>query len=170
MSPETRSNPVVRAAVAADIAEIVRITNRAYVVEQFCLKGDRTDAEDVAARMRTGRFFVVDDPQHVGSLRALVYLSIEADRGYLGTLSVDPDHQGSGLARALVTVVEDICRLEGCRFLDISVVNLRKELFPLYANLGFAPVATLPFPRPEKAMQPLHLVQMTKALRDAADL
>ena len=161
---------IIRVATAGDIPEIVRVTNAAYVVEQFCLQGARTDAADVTARLRTGRFLVIDAAAQAGALRALVYLSIEADRGYLGTLSVDPNHQGKGLARALVSEVEDHCRREDLRFLDISVVNLRKDLFPFYAKLGFAPVATLPFPRPDKALQPLHLVQMTKALRAPEDL
>jgi GNAT superfamily N-acetyltransferase len=160
----------IRQATAADIAEIVRVTNAAYVVEQFCLQGDRTDAADVAERMRSGRFLVIDDPAQAGALRGLVYLSIEADRGYLGTLSVDPAHQGTGLAKALVSEIEECCQREDLRFLDISVVNLRKELFPFYAKLGFSPVATLPFPRPDKALRSLHLVQLTKALRAPEDL
>jgi GNAT superfamily N-acetyltransferase len=162
--------PPIRVASGSDLDEIVRITNRAYEVEHFCLKGDRTDVADVASRQRVGRFLVMDDPQRKDSLCALVFLSIEADRGYLGTLSVDPSCQGTGLARALVAAVEDLCRAEGCRFLDISVVNLRRELFPFYAKLGFAPMAILPFPRPEKILQPLHLVQMTKALHAVEDL
>ncbi len=166
----TADGTSIRMANARDIDEIVRVTNAAYVVEQFCLRGDRTDAADVATRMRTGRFLVIEVTPQPGTLRALAYLSIEADRGYLGTLSVDPAHQGHGLAKALVSDVEDRCRMEGLRFLDITVVNLRKDLFPFYTKLGFAPMATLPFPRPDKALQPLHLVQMTKALRATEDL
>lgn len=168
--PSSESLPPIRLASAVDVAEIVRVTNRAYVVEQFCLRGDRTDTADVAARMRAGRFLAIDVPGQVGTLSSLAYLSIEADRGYLGTLSVDPAFQGQGLAKALVLAVEERCRQEGCRFLDISVVNLRKDLFPFYLRLGFAPVAILPFPRPEKALRPLHLVQMTKALLAPEDL
>jgi GNAT superfamily N-acetyltransferase len=156
--------------VASDIPEIVRVINRAYVVEQFCLLGDRTNAADVTSHLRTGRFLVIEDPQRPGILRALAYLSIEADRGYLGTLSVDPAFQGAGLARELVAAAEDHCRREDCRFLDISVVNLRRELFPFYMKLDFAPTAILPFPRPEKILRPLHLIQMTKALRAIEDL
>lgn len=164
------SHPTIRTASPSDAAEIVRVTNRAYVAEHFCLKGDRTDAVDVSSRMASGRFLVIDDPQREGALRGLVYLSVAEDRGYLGTLSVDPDFQGMGLAKALITEVEHQCRLAGCRFLDITVVNLRKELFPFYAKLGFYASAVLPFPRPEKMLQPMHLVQMTKPLRAAEHL
>jgi GNAT superfamily N-acetyltransferase len=164
------TGPTIRVALASDVDEIVRVTNLAYEVERFCLQGDRTDAADVVSQMRLGRFLVIDGTQRLRTLRASVFLSIEADRGYLGTLSVDPSCQGAGFARALVAAVEDHCRAEGCLFLDISVVNLRKELFPFYAKLGFAPMAILPFPRPEKVLRPLHLVQMTKPLFTIEDL
>jgi len=160
----------VRAACAKDIQEIVRVINQAYIVEQFCLEGDRTDADEVHSRMHLGQFLVIEDLTSAAGLRGAVFMSVQDGRGYLGTLSVDPLHQGKGLARALVEAVEDRCRLAGCRFLDLTVVNLRKELFPFYGRLGFSPSAVLPFPRPEKVIQPLHLVQMTKALCAAEDL
>lgn len=162
-SPQ-RFTQAIRAGIPSDIPAIVRVTNRAYVVEAFCLLGDRTDAEDVRARMEPGRFLVVEDLDQLGRLKAAVYLSITGERGYLGTLAVAPEAQGQGLAKALVATVEAQCRLAGCRFLDITVVNLREELFPFYARRGFAPSGILPFPRPDKILQPLHLVQMTKPL------
>lgn len=160
----------VRLADPADADEIVRVTNRAYVAEQFCLQGDRTDAADVMARMREGCFFVIDDPAQEGALRGLVYATVSGDRGYLGTLSVDPAFQGLGLSKILVAAVADHCRRAGCLFLDITVVNLRKDLFPFYTKLGFAPMGILPFPRPEKMRQPMHLVQMTRPLHPVEEL
>lgn len=165
------SIPEIRVADASDIGAIVRVTNRAYEVEQFCLRGARTDEADVLALMQGGQFLVIEDAAGQIPLRGSVYLSITGNRGYLGILSVDPSCQGAGLARALVTAVEERCRRAGCEFLDLSVVNLRQELFPFYARLGFTETGTQPFPRPEKILRPLHLVQMTKPLsagRDAA--
>lgn len=157
-------SPRIREAGPADIPEIVRVTNQAYVVEQFCIQGQRTDADDVQARMESGRFLVVEDEAGRSTLCGSVYLAITDERGYLGTLAVDPIHLGTGLAKALVVAVEVRCRLAGCTQLDLSVVNLREELFPFYARLGFVPTATLPFPQPDKALRPLHLVQMSKTL------
>ncbi|HJW33265.1 MAG TPA: GNAT family N-acetyltransferase [Holophagaceae bacterium] len=154
----------VREGHPTDISEIVRVTNLAYAVEAFCIQGQRTDADDVTDRMAAGTFLVVDDPAHPGQLLGLVYLALTSDRGYLGTLAVDPAHQGSGISRRLVEAVETRCREACVRFLDLTVVNLRKELFPFYRKLGFAPNAVLPFPRPAKLIRPCHLVQMTKAL------
>jgi GNAT superfamily N-acetyltransferase len=167
--PDAQAGPAIRVASPADLPEIVRVTNAAYEVEQFCLQGQRTDAGDVQARMQSGCFLVIEDTPGPGALVGSVYLAIKAERGYLGTLAVDPGHQGRGLAKALVAAVEEQCRQAGCSVLDISVVNLRKELFPFYGKLGFVPTATLPFPEPDKVLLPLHLVQMTKALHPATE-
>jgi len=159
----------VRPATLADLPEIVRVTNQAYKVEQFCLRGERTDEADVLARMRQGRFLVVETTSPPLAICASVFMSLGDGRGYLGTLAVAPDSQGRGLAKALVEAVEAACRQAGCDFLDLSVVNLRQELFPFYAKLGFAHSGILPFPKPEKVILPLHLVQLTKPLRATKD-
>jgi GNAT superfamily N-acetyltransferase len=162
--PTPPTGRAIRVAGPADLPEIVRVTNAAYLVEQFCLQGQRTDAGDVRSRMQSGSFLVLEDPARPGALIGSVYLAITGERGYLGTLAVDPGHQGTGLARALVAAVEAQCRQAGCSALDLNVVNLRQELFPFYEKLGFVPTTTLPFPQPDKVLQPLHLVQMTKSL------
>ena len=156
--------PRVRRATIEDLNAIVTITNRAFLCEQFCVTGDRTDAVDISQRFAIGKFFVVDDPENHHRLLGSVFCSIENSRGYLGLLSVDPDAQGQGHSRLLVAVVEQYCRAAGCNFLDITVVNVRDELFPYYAKLGFAAVDLVPFPVPERALTPLQLVKMTKAL------
>ncbi len=167
----TQEAPAIRVAVPADIPEIVRLTNLAYLVEAFCIAGDRTDAADVAYRMGTGTFLVIDGEPASKQLLAAVYLAFPKEgRGYLGTLAVDPSAQGKGFSRRLVEAVEARCRAAGCAFLDITVVNLRKELFPFYTKMGFAASDIRPFPRPEKLIQPCHLVQMTKAMRPVTEL
>ena len=50
-------------------------------------------------------------------------------------LAVDPPHQGTGLARRLIQVVEDYCRQAGCARLDFDI-NLRTELPAFYARFG----------------------------------
>lgn len=156
--------PAVRPAVAGDIAEIVRITNLAYACEAFCILGDRTNAADIAAKRASGTFLVIADPADPPRLVGSVYAIATGPRGYLGMLTVAPDAQGRGLSRLLVATVEDYCRRAGCSFLDLTVVNLRAELFAFYAGLGFAACDTVNFPQPDRARMPLHLVRMTKAL------
>ncbi len=154
----------LRIATIDDSNAIVDVTNRAFLAEQFCVTGDRTDAADIRHRFATGIFFVIDDPSNRTRLLGSVFCSAENSRGYLGLLSVDPDAQVQGHSRTLVAAVEDHCRNAGCNFLDITVVNARDDLFPFYAKLGFAAIDVLPFPVPERARLPLHLVKMTKPL------
>ena len=155
---------IVRNADIGDLNAIVVVTNRAFVSEQFCVTGDRTNAADIRHRFATGIFFVIDDPSDRSRLQGSAFCSVEDSRGYLGLLSVDPDAQGQGHSRLLVAAVEQHCRQLGCNFLDITVVNARSDLFPFYARLGFAAFDILPFPVPERALQPLQLVKMTKPL------
>jgi GNAT superfamily N-acetyltransferase len=158
------TTPQIRTATLDDVPAIVVLTNRAFLREQFCVSGDRTDATDIGGRFALGKFFVLDNPADRKSLLGSVFCSVENSRGYLGLLSVDPDTQGRGHSRTLVAAVEQHCRDAGCNFLDITVVNVRDELFPFYAKLGFAAFDLAPFPVPEKALMPLQLVKMTKAL------
>ena len=156
--------PHVRAATEADIPEIVRVTNRAYRAESFCIEGERTSVDDIHALCQSGWFLVIDEAGSKSQLAGSVYVKITSERGYLGMLAVDPDVQGRGLSRLLVESVEDRCRAAGCDVIDLKVVNVREDLFPYYEKLGFIVGGTMPFPVPERMLKPLHLVQMSKAI------
>jgi len=164
---------VLQARVAgdADVPELVRLINCAYVIEEFFVTGDRTNPAQVRDRMRraASSFLAIDQPQVPERLAACVWMEVKADRGYFGMLAVDPEQRGRGLARLLISAVEDHCRTAGCRFLDISVVNLRTELPAFYRQFGFSPYATAPFHDPHKLTRPAHLVLMTKPLVELWD-
>ncbi|NTV73469.1 MAG: GNAT family N-acetyltransferase [Holophaga sp.] len=157
----------MRRAVASDIPELVRITNLAYVVEGFCIQGQRTSPEEVAGLLEEGMFLV--EPGGSG-LKGSVFLRRDGARWYLGLLSVAPDCQGRGLGRRLVGAAEEACRAEGGKFLDLTVVSLRKELFAFSEGLGFHANDVLPFREPGKLILPCHLVRYTKALVPATEL
>ena len=155
-----------RVAGQADVPALVRVINRAYVIEQFFVRGDRTNEDQIRERLETAHavFLVVDDGAAPGELAGAVYVEVRGDRGYFAMLSVDPRRQGSGLGRLLVSAAEQHCRAAGCAFLDIEVVNLRTELPPFYAKLGFAAYATAPFPSPERLSRHAYLVLMPQPL------
>ena len=154
-----------RLASRFDIAEIVRVINAAYRVEDFFIDGNRTSEGDIAQRMATpGVSFLVVDDDARGHLVAAVAVDVLDGRGHFAMLSVDPDHQGKGLARSLMSAIEDHCRSAGCTELDIEVVNLREELPAFYTAFGYTPSGTAPFTPPEKLTRPAHLVRMTKKL------
>lgn len=79
-------------------------------------------------------------------------------------LSADPSRQGEGLGRRLAAEAEDRCRRQGCRVMEIRVVDVREELPPLYRRLGYVEVGTEPFPDTERATRACRFIVMTKPL------
>jgi GNAT superfamily N-acetyltransferase len=162
----TRSVPLSRAATPADAAEVVRVTNTAYVVESFFIDGTRTDEDEVRRLIAQPQssFLVVDDPETPDRLRASVYVEIDGSAGYFAMLAVDPPHQGKGLARLLIQVVEGHCRAAGCTRLDFDMINLRHELPAFYARFGFVQVGTAEMGDRHKLKQECYRIKMSKAL------
>ena len=157
----------VREATARDVPALVRLINVAYRVEEFFIEGDRTHDAEIRGLLVSDCFLVVDGDPASGEgtgLAGAIYISIEGVRGYFGMLAVDPARQGNGLGRALVVAAEDFCRRRGCRWLDLSVVDLRTELRPFYDKLGYKEFGVAPFPDPNKLTRPAQLIRMTKVL------
>jgi len=59
------------------------------------------------------------------------------------------------LDRRMVAAAEDYCRAADCRFMDLTIVNLRTELPAFYHRLGYTESGTLPFPRDQHTNEPL---------------
>jgi N-acetylglutamate synthase-like GNAT family acetyltransferase len=150
-----------RTAQLEDAENIARLVNTAFRPERFFTDSDRTNPEKVRALMPNGKFLLVEES---GALSGCVYIEQRGERGYFGLLAVDPALQRSGLGSRLVAVAEDECRSAGCRFMDLTIVNLRKELPGFYHRLGYVESGTLPFPSDQPSNQPCHLVRMSKSL------
>ena len=159
---------ILRVARADEAPDVAALVNAAFQVEAFFKRGDRTDAAEVLDLMQRGEFLVLDDPDEADDSRtrltACVYARMNGDRGYFGMLSIDPRCQGRGLGRSIVTAVEFRFRAQGCRAVDIHVVNLREELPPFYERFGYVVSGTLPFPDDGSATQPCHFIVMTKCM------
>jgi GNAT superfamily N-acetyltransferase len=156
---------MTRYATDADIPELVRVINAAYRVEDFFIDGDRTNADDIAARMGDSAMsvIVVDAPDS-SSLAGAVFVDVRDGRGHFAMLSVDPPFQGRGISRLLLNAVEEHCRSAGCHSLDLEIVNLREELPAFYKAMGFTFGEPAPFPNKAKLTRDAHLIIMTKAL------
>ena len=155
-----------RTATPADIHEVVRVTNTAYVVESFFIDGTRTDEDEVRQLIAQPQssFLVVDHPEKPDCLLASVYVEVSGDAGYFAMLAVDPPQQGRGLARLLIHAVEKHCLKAGCTHLDFDMINLRSELPAFYARFGFVQVGTAEMGDRHKLKQECFRIKMSKAL------
>jgi GNAT superfamily N-acetyltransferase len=148
-------------AEATDAPAIARLVNEAFRPERFFSDADRTDPVKVAALLHKGKFFLLFDQE---ALVGCVYAEIRGERGYFGLLAVDPKRQRSGIGGQLIAAAEQYCRAAGCRFMDLTFVNVRHALPAYYERFGYAENGTLPFPADQVTKMPVHLVQMSKAL------
>src|ERR1700722_15649093 len=137
-----------RTAQLDDAENITRLVNAAFRPERFFIREDRTAPEKVRALLEKGKFLLAEE---AGALAGCVYVELRGQRGYFGLLAVDPSHQRCGLGSRLVAAAEQYCRVAGCHFMDLTIVNLRAELPGFYHRLGYAESGTLPFPPDQHA-------------------
>ncbi|HSY13317.1 MAG TPA: GNAT family N-acetyltransferase [Verrucomicrobiae bacterium] len=151
----------VREAIASDLPRIVSLINRAFHVERFFKNGDRTNPEMVEQNMRDGKFLLLCEREEIA---ACVWLKITGEHAYLGTLSVDPSRQKSGLGKRMMDEAEEYARAKGCTVLDIRIVNLRTELPGIYRKFGFVETGTQSAEVIKTANKPVHFITMSKQL------
>jgi ribosomal protein S18 acetylase RimI-like enzyme len=155
--------PRVRIADPSDLDRLIPMINAAFAVETF-FDGARTDDVRLSATMKKGAILVAEDRD--GDLIAAVYTESRGTRGYLGMLAVDPARQGRGLGRLMMEAGEEHFRRMGCEAVDITVLNLRTELPPLYRKLGYVESGTEEF-HPSTPLKPgveCHCIVMSKKL------
>jgi GNAT superfamily N-acetyltransferase len=150
-----------RTAQLDDAENIARLVNAAFRPERFFIAADRTNPDKVRELLQKGKFLLAEEADR---LTACVYVELRDERGYFGLLAVDPALQRSGLGSRMVAAAEAYCRDAGCRFMDLTIVNLRSDLPPFYNRLGYVESGILPFPSEQDANQPCHLVRMSKSL------
>ncbi|MGB8011149.1 MAG: GNAT family N-acetyltransferase [Terriglobales bacterium] len=151
----------LRLAKPADAPAIARLVNDAFRSERFFIDADRTNPDKVAVLLQKGKFLLLFEDE---LLAGCIYTEVRGERGYFGLLSVDPPRQRSGIGARLIAAAEDHCRSAGCRFMDLTIVNVRRELPAYYQRFGYVENGTLPFPADQVAKIPVHLVRMSKPL------
>jgi GNAT superfamily N-acetyltransferase len=152
----------VRVAQMQDAEAITRVINAAFRrAESFFIERDRIDPETVRDLLRKGVFLVAEE---ASVLTGCVYVEPRGDRSYLGLLSVDPESQKSGLGSTLMIAAEDYCAKIGSRYVDLQIVNLRKELPAFYRRRGYVETGTAPFIPGIDTKLPCHFIKMSKPL------
>ena len=151
----------MREAGPTDADALVQLINAAYRVEDFFKIGDRIDATEVHEKLQQGRFLLLEDDR---GLVGCVHIQVAGTVGHIALLSIDPSRQKQGLGAQLIAIAETACWDQGCREMEIEVVNLRTELPPYYRKFGYAEVGKRSFPDSERTSQPCHFIVMRKPL------
>jgi len=152
---------VLRESSPEDLGAIVALINRAFAVERFFKTGDRTDAVGVGQMMQNGPFLLLTD---MAVLVACVFVKVTGERGYIGTLSVDPAWQRAGIGTRMMREAEDYLRAAGCKVVDIRIVSVRPELAPMYRKFGYIETGTQSAEAIRTATRPVHFITMSKQL------
>lgn len=136
-----------RPAADSDLAAIASLMNRAYrngdaaswTSESAYLAGDRTSEtllrEDLAiAPQATLLKWQGKEGVIVGCVRLE---PLGNATWYLGSLAVDPDHQGASLGRTLLAAAEDCVRERGGHHVRLTVINVRQPMIAWYRRRGY---------------------------------
>ena len=152
----------IRLATEGDFEAVKTLINAAFEVERFFKSEDRVNTPMLQDYFKRGVFLLEEEEQH---LTGCVFVELKGQRAYLGLLSVDPSRQKSGIGRRLTAAAEEFARESGAHFMDITVVNLRTELPPIYEKLGYKITGTEPFPATQMPVtMPCHFICMAKEL------
>jgi predicted N-acetyltransferase YhbS len=156
----------LRPAELQDAEAITTVINGAFrKAESFLVDHDRVDLDLVRSLLKKGKFLVAAENSGAGgTLAGCVYVELRGERAYLGLLSVDPQLQNAGLGPKLMDAAEKFCAGEGCRFMDLRIVNVRRELPSFYQHRGYAATGTAPFPPGFNPKVPCHFIEMSKPL------
>lgn len=151
----------IRRGTPDDADGITRLINDAFRSERFFIDEDRIHSEKVRELLKQGEFLLAADGDE---LAGCIYVEVRGERGYFGLLAVTPDRQRSGVGSRLISLAEERCRAAGCKFMDLTIVNLRTELPAYYGRFDYRESGSEPFPGAARAKLPCHLVRMSKAL------
>jgi ribosomal protein S18 acetylase RimI-like enzyme len=136
---------VIAIAESTDCDEISNLVNSAYrgdhsrhgwTTEADLLDGSRTDATAIANLIKrqgtTILKYSVDN-----KITGVVELDIQGEELYLGMLTVEPDTQGKGIGKVMMTAAEEFAKSKNCKKVFMTVITERKELIAWYGRRGY---------------------------------
>jgi ribosomal protein S18 acetylase RimI-like enzyme len=168
---------MIAPASTSDIPALVTLINSAYrgegskqgwTTEADLIGGLRTDAEELQkifdASEEVILKYAIDNEQVIGCVR----LKKQADKLYLGMLTVSPALQAKGIGKQLLQAAEDYAQQQNCRAIFMTVISARPELIAWYERHGYQQTGeVIPFEPNEKfeiLNQPLEFLVLEKAV------
>jgi len=147
-------------ATAADISALVPLVNSAYRGEEgqsgwtsegHLIAGARINAAGIEELLNNPGATILKYIGPTGTVLGCVYLQQEADRLYLGLLSVLPAQQNAGIGKQLLAAADEYALRHQCSHIQITVITARPELVAWYERHGYVRTGELqPFHAGEK--------------------
>lgn len=145
-----------RLAAPVDVPRLLGLVHSAYrgdasrvgwTTEADLLDGQRTDPQELSELIEAPDCQLILAEQ-AGELAASVLLKLQGETAYVGMLSVRPELQARGIARALLAEVERrVQRDARATRIEMTVIAQRAELIAWYARRGYLDTGeTRPFP------------------------
>lgn len=161
----------------ADIPGLNVLVNSAYrgdtsrqgwTTEADLLDGIRTTDENLADMMQQPGASILKATNEQKEIIGCVFLQKQAERLYLGMLTVAPQLQGGGLGKQLLLTAEEYAVTHSCSSIIMTVISVRQELIAYYERKGYKNTGeTRPFPNDPRfgvPKQPLEFIVMEKVL------
>lgn len=146
---------MISPATLQDVPELNILVNSAYrgesskkgwTTEEHLLGGIRTDEGDLSALLQKENVTILKYTES-GKIIGSVYLEKQADKLYLGMLTVSPELQGGGIGKKLMQASEDFAKEQQLSKVSMTVISVRKELIEYYERRGYKHTGeTKPFP------------------------
>ncbi len=128
--------PSLRSARAADVPRLAEIARAAYAryVERLAGREPRPMSDDYAAVVAAKQVLVAErDGEPVG----LVVLDVDAEGFVVDNVAVDPEHEGTGVGRALLTAAETEAGRAGYDSIYLYTHERMTENIALYERIGY---------------------------------
>lgn len=164
-------------ATEEDVPALIRIINRAYRGEAS-QQGWTTEAHLIGGEVRideTGLKHTLTQPGSVillykenDELLGSLNLQANGDSMYLGLFNVEPNNQGKGIGKQLLSYAEEFARQNGYATMEMKVISVRTELIDWYKRHGYQDAGIrIPFEEDGVSgnhLQPLEFMVLKKQL------
>ncbi|WP_426440955.1 GNAT family acetyltransferase [Bradyrhizobium genosp. P] len=115
----------------SDVADVVALWQRCGLTRPW------NDPTADIALARRGPNSALLAGRHSGAIVATAMVGHDGHRGWVYYVAVDPDHQGKGLGRIVMSAVEDWLRKAGVPKLQLLVRRENAKASGFYQSLGY---------------------------------
>ena len=136
---------MITQATLADVPALNNLVNSAYrgdssrkgwTTEADLLDGTRTDENYIKTIMEEPQSVVlkyVEQEKILGCVR----LQNQGEKMYLGMFAVDPEAQGNGIGKKILSASEAEAQKQNCRLIEMTVISVRQDIIAWYNRHGY---------------------------------